>query len=159
MSLMNGQKIVITRANAAFLESCARELENDELLGRVIDFRLDCEDVSTSNVAYRMRIKSESHSDRKRELDFLASHFFEVKLDILDSLSVSDLECVLTNPLLKLCSEDQLYETIVSLADEKGDDVLVLLRHVVFEFLSEPKLGEFLDRIFPDLVPSVWVPL
>ena len=157
--LMDGQKIVITHVNAAFLESCARELENDELLGCILDFHLDCEDVSMSNVAHRMRIRSECHSDYKKELDFIASHFFEAKLDVLNSLNVSELESVLTNPLLKLESEDKLYETIVSLAGEKGDDVLVLLRHVQFEFLSEPKLGDFLDRIFPNLVASVWVSL
>ena len=32
---------------------------------------------------------------------------------------------------------------------EKGDDALVLLRHVGFAFLSEPKLGEqIVNRIF-----------
>ena len=56
---------------------------------------------------------------------------------ILRFLSVPDLELVLTNPLLKLQSKDQLYEVIVSLADEKGDDALVLLRYVPFAFLSE----------------------
>ena len=34
---------------------------------------------------------------------------------------------------------------------------MALLRHVEFAFLSESKLGEFLDRVFPDLIDvSVW---
>ena len=78
-------------------------------------------------------------------------------LDVLRCLSVSDLELVLANPLLRLESEDQLYAAIMSLAGESGDDVLVLLRHVEFTCLSESKLDEFLDRIFPYLIDvSVW---
>ena len=156
VSLMNGQKISITPANAGFLEVCGRELENNELLDRIISFQLDSEDISMSNVGDRIRIKSGCHSDYKGELDFLASHFFEVELDVLKCLSISDLELVLTNQLLRLASEDQLYDSILSLAGDKGDDVLVLLRYIKFEFLSESKLDEFLDRIFPDLVMCVW---
>ena len=157
VSLMNGQKISITPANASFLEACARELENDELLGRIVSFQLDPENVSMANVVDRIRIKREFHGDCQSELDFVASHFFEVELDVLRCLSVSDLELVLTNPLLRLESEDQLYDAIVSLAGERGDGVVALLRHVEFAFLSESKLGEFLDRVFPDLIDvSVW---
>ena len=73
-------------------------------------------------------------------------------LDVLRCLSVSDLELVLTNPFLKLEFQDQLYDAIVSLAGESGSDVLVLLRHVEFAFLSEYKLGEFLDRILNNTI-------
>ena len=152
VSLMNGKQISITRANAAFLALCARELENDELLDRINSFHLDG-DVSMSNVVGRIRLKSESHSDYKSELDFVASHFLEAELSVLKCLSVSDIEMVLMNPLLQLESEDKLYDTIVGLAGENGSDVLVLLRHLQIEFLSEAKLSEFLNLIFPDLVP------
>ena len=155
VSLMNGQQISITPANAAFLEACARELENGELLSRIIDFQL-AGDVSMSNVVDRIRIKNEFRGDCKGELDFLASHFVKAELDVLKHLSLSELEQVLTNPQLRLESEDQLYDAIVSLAGENGDEVLALLRHVQCEFLNESKLDEFLDRIFPDLVVTVW---
>ena len=156
VSLMNGQKISITPANASFLEACARELDNDELLGGIIDFRLD-DDLSISNVVDRIRIKHELHKEFQEELDFLALHFFEMASDSLNKLSSSDLELVLANPLLTLASEDRLYDTIVSLADEKGDDFLILLRNVQFGYLSQSKLEEFLDRVFPNLVDaSLW---
>ena len=129
VSLMNGKQISITNANAAFLASCARELENGELLDRINSFNLGG-DVSMSNVVNRIRMKSECHSNYKSELDFVASHFFEVELSVLKCLSVTDLEMVLLNPLLKLESEDKLYDTIIALAGENGDDVLVLLRHL-----------------------------
>ena len=78
-------------------------------------------------------------------------------LDVLKSLRVADLELVLASPLLKLESEDKLYDTIMLLVREKGDDYLVLLRRVEVTYLSESKAKEFLDRIFPDLVDgSVW---
>ena len=158
VSLMNGRSVSITAANAPFLAACARELENDELVERIVEFQLDG-DVSLSNVVDRLRIKHELHSDCKTELDFVASHFFEVELDVLRYLSVSDLELVLANPLLKIESEDQLCDTIVLLTGEKGNDFLVLLRYVDMAFMSESKLSELLDRIFPDRVAYVWAPL
>ena len=159
VNLMNGRSISITPVNAPFLAACARELENDELLERIVGFQLDSEAVSMSNVVHRLRIKRELHSDCNNELDFVASHLFETSLDFLSRLSVADLELVLTNPLLKILSEDQLYDTILSLVSEKGDDFLVLLRYVDMVFLSESKLSEFLERIFPDLIEYVWAPL
>ena len=108
-----------------------------------------------SNVVDRIRAKRASHLGCQSELDFVASHFFEMQLAVLRCLSVSELELVLTNPLLRLESEDHLYETILSLSgEENGDGFLVLLRHIEFAFLSESKLAEYLDRIFPDVVDA-----
>ena len=41
VSLMNGKKISITPTNAAFLEACAFDLENDELLDRIMGLHLE----------------------------------------------------------------------------------------------------------------------
>ena len=123
-----------------FLETCARELENGELLEGIVGLQLELEDASMPSVVDLTRIRSEFHSDCKREIDFLASRFFEVDLDVLRCRRVPDLELALTNPLLQ--SEDQLYEVVMSLADEKGDAALVLLRYVQFAFLSEQDSAE-----------------
>ena len=156
VSLMNGHSITITPENQAFLEACARELENEELLSYIITSRFKFEDISFSNVEERIRIKTENHIDCENEIDFLASHFHEAQVDVLKCVSVPNLELVLTNPHLKLESEDQLYDIVLSLADENSD-YLVLLRYIEFAFLSESKLTGFLDKIFPDLIsPSVW---
>ena len=158
VSLMTREKISITRQNVAFLEACARELENDELLGATVGFQLD-QDISMSNLVYRLSRKREFHGDPKSELDFLALHFFEAPLHVLRSLSVSELEMVLLNPMLRLESEDQLYNTIISLTGEKGDEALVLLRYIEVTFLSPSTVDKFLDRIFPDFVAHFWGPL
>ena len=156
MDLMHGGKISITQANMSFLEACARELENDELLDSIMSFYLK-DDISMSNVLDRIRIKTGCHSDYKSELDFLAQHFFQLDIEILRHLSVSNLELLLTNPLLKLESEDQLYDVILSLIQENGDDYRVLFRYVEFVFLSQLKRNEFLELVFPDLVDiTVW---
>ena len=68
----------------------------------------------------------------------------------------ADKKSAIVKQRLKLESEDQLYGTIISLAGENGDEVLDLLRYVKLAFLSESKLDEFLDNIFPDLVAYVW---
>ena len=156
--LMNGNNVSVTAENARFLEECARELENDDLLGCVLDFRLDRGEMTWKAVVERIRAKHESHRSCKSELDFVALYFFRAELEALANLSLSELELVLTNPLLKLESEDQLYDTILALVDRhNSDEYLVLLRYVQFVFLTEEKQNEFLDRIFPDLVDdSIW---
>ena len=50
-------------------------------------------------------------------MDFLASHFFGVGFGVMKCLSVSELELVRTNPLLKLESEPQLFDAILLLAN------------------------------------------
>ena len=157
--LMNGDSITITRDNAPFFRACAHELENYELSGRVLHFQMG-DGVSLVNVLDRIRIKNENHDDCKPELDFIASHFFEINLGVLKCLSLSEIESILTSPLLQLESEDQLYDAIMSLIREKGEDYVVLLRNIEMAFLSEYKLSAFLDMIFPNLVDaSVWASL
>ena len=154
--LMNGESIEITPENSAFLESCARELENDELLGSIL-WKLDHEQLLPSNVVERIKLKRAFTQKCDREIVFAATHFSEVDVKALWTLPITDLELIVTSSALKLESEDQLFEIIHGLVNEKGKEYAVLLRHVQFQFLSSENLDTFLGLIFPDVLDaSLW---
>ena len=156
VALMNGEQITITGENARFLEACARELENDELLARLVDFRLKREELTPQNVVDRMHIKKEFGIQCDQEVRFAAEHFYEVSADVVRTMSLDELEMVLCHGGLKLISEDALLALLLELASE---DVAYsgMLRYVRFQFLSKESLDSFLERVFPDLLDgSIW---
>ena len=157
MRLMEGKAISVTPENCSFLEECARALDSDELLRFISASHIENEEISLSNVVERINIKTRTGRDYQSELDFLASHFLEADVDnVLKRLSAADLRSILTNALLKLECEDQLYDIIISLG-RNGRDYLGLLRHVDCPFLSGPKLKNFLHEIFPEMRgDTVW---
>ena len=156
--LVNGGEIKITNENMEFVSQCACELENEELISRIAHLKLENEEVSMSNVVWRIHTKQKYHMDYQSEVEFLASNFFGVTLELLTALSLDEIEDILSEKELKLKSEDWLYDLILSLAVEKGADYMLLLRHVQFMFLSEENLDHFLDRIYPDLLDErMWI--
>ena len=154
MSLMMGRTISITPSNKGFLKECARELRNHDLLGEIVGYELDQQDISLSNVVERIRTKNEFRKPCAPEIEFLAEHFFEADVEVLKSLSVSDLELVVSSKSLKLYTEDQLFDTLMEL----GTDHNPLLRYVQFVFLSKEKLTNYLKYAFDNgLVDStIW---
>ena len=157
VKLMNGGTIELTPDNIRFMEECARQLENHELLGMIVGFKLDREGVGRTNLVERFRLREEFHSSCQQEWDYAASHFFELDDDVYAKIGVHNLEAILTNSLLQLDTEDQLFEIISSLIKEHGDKYAVLLRYVQFAFLSPSNLSSYLDMVFPDLVDeSMW---
>ena len=154
MSLMKGHAISITPSNKAFLKECARELRNHDLLGEIVGYELDQQEIALSNVVERIKTKHEFHKPCTPEIEFLAQHFFEAELEVFKSLSVSDLELVVSSKSLKLYTEDQLLDTLLEL----GADHNPLLRYVQFVFLSKEKLQAYLEYAFDnELVDStVW---
>lgn len=157
ISLMNGAEITITDANASFLEQCARQLENYELLSSTVSFKLENTDFNLSNVIERIRLKCEFCGNTEAEISYLASEFHDLDSSFVAQLTVDELDQVLNSPSLKLKSEDQLLEIILSLVTERGKEYSTLFRHIQFQFLEPANLDRFLDLIFPDFVDgTVW---
>ena len=155
MSLMRGHSVRITPENVWFLEECARELENEELLGTALAFALEGDEIGWENVVRRIRTKKQCNLNYKEEVIFIARNFFDVNLSFVEELDVSELEEVLQSPSLKLKSEDQLFEMISSLIDKNGVQYSILLRNIQFQLLETDALERFLDYVFPDYIDSV----
>lgn len=157
VQLMNGESIEITPDNVAFLEECARQLENDELMRMIVDVTLEKEEVSSTNLVERFRLRDQFHSNCQKESDYAASHFWELPTSVYAEISLHNLEAIITNPLLQLDTEDQLFHMISTLVQEQGDTYAILFRYVHFAFLSPENLSRYLDIVFPDLIDeSMW---
>ena len=156
MRIMNGEQVEITPSNAFFLELCAKELENPELLAFITESKLDTK-IDMSNVLERIQIKRELQQDCSDELKFVASHFHRVELGFALQLTLDELEKILENPALELRSEDDLFHIIHELVEKSGPQYSILYRHVQFQFLDEDNFHAFLDIVFPDsLNPILW---
>ena len=157
IGLMSGGSIDITVENASFLERCARELENEELLAFIVEYKLESQNLNLADVVERIHLKHEFHRNPEDEIKYIAGHFHELDLSFVSKLSVDELEEVLESPALKLKSEDQLLDLIFGLITKSDQSYSSLLRNVQFQFLEQAHLNQFLDRVFPDLVDaSIW---
>ena len=148
IALINGRPITITDTNVSFLEFCARELENDELLAATCRFRYG-DKFTLSDVAGRIYAKSSREGLSQDEIIFLAAHFHELDFELLAKLRAEDVDAVLCCPDLKLKSEDHLFKIIMRLA-ERDASYGQLIHHVQFQYLSKENCDAFLDQIFPD---------
>jgi hypothetical protein len=99
--------------------------------------------------------------DISREVEFLSSHFYEMKngREIFKSLRSSMMSEVLSGPGLRIRSEDILYELIIG---PIGDDYEFqsLLQFIRFEYLSTSQFIGFFDLIYESfhyLDYSIWV--
>ena len=155
VSLMNGESVEITRENAFFLESFARELDNEELLSSVLESQMS-DRIDSSNVIDRIVLKRRHQTDCREELDFIAKHFHEMDVSSLRQLSCYELEEVLGRKELLLKNENDLFDLIDNLS-RSDKQYSFLFRFIEPGSLDPGHLNSFLDRIFPDLLcPSVW---
>lgn len=156
MALMNGESIEITSKNVHFLEMFALDFENDELLSH-IESRREQQDLTIGNALNRVKSKRAFGHGCKQELEFIASHFHELRNEDLVELNVDDLEYILQSPSLKLSTEEQLLDSLLELQTKVDRRYSVLLRYIQFQFLKPESLQRFLDLIFPELLDmTLW---
>ena len=156
LALMNGESIALTRDNSTFLEACARELENDELLSSLIGFRLENEKLTRENVVDRMHMKRSFLIEYDEEIQFAAEHFYELNEETIENLTVDELEEVLRHKQLRLSTEDKLFEILFQLAS-KDEVYNSLMRYVRLQNLSLAVLDEFLSYVFPTFLDNeIW---
>jgi len=129
-----------------------RELENEELLSQISSL-FDHEDLNLEGVISRVKSKHELGMDTSVEIAFIASHFHEFQINVLESLGVSISEEVLADPSLVLLSEDSLFKMIIS----SGDEFECLLGQVDCQYLSDSAICEFLEVIsIETLTSELW---
>jgi hypothetical protein len=80
-------------------------------------------------------------------INYLASHFFEVDLSLLNRFPVSLLTRILSNQSLRIESEDSLYEIIHSHLDLDPDSIS-FLEYIRFEFLTCQTMAQFVSWSF-----------
>jgi hypothetical protein len=146
VSLKSGHDIIITEANYSFFVSICRELHNGELYFILINHFEG--NPTISNVLSRLSHRElffGLNCSSIPQIDFLASHFHELKDSLLSSLSVEILHSILSNDLLQIKSEDDLYRFIIARLCE---DLCYssLLEFIRFEFLSVSSIEHFISN-------------
>jgi hypothetical protein len=89
----------------------------------------------------------------EEEIDFAASHFYELEFEELKDLDICILEEILSSPSLRLNDEDSLLEFICELDWDRR----ILVRRVFSEYLRSESMPVFLDFISPpNSDPVIW---
>jgi hypothetical protein len=128
-------------------------LENDEILGLVVEFQDSLEAISVSNCISRLKAKERFRLNVEEELTFVASHFYEVKMEELKSLKIDVLEAIVSHSDLCLMDEDSFLDFIWSL----GAEYSTLFGYVECRFLSVCGINKFLSRISEENLDSrIW---
>jgi hypothetical protein len=155
LSLGDGKTIAIDSAKRSAIMAICGELWNSELYENLRQGTSD--EVTVEGVIERLTYRSRMHSDTSEEVEFLASHFYDISdpMNELRALPLSVVRDVVSHPSLRVASEDSLYDFIVSQLSEDPS----ALECVRFEYLSVAKFVGFVDLIsnaFECLTPRLW---
>jgi hypothetical protein len=96
----------------------------------------------------------------EREIEFCSSHFYEIDLKSIFSMSIELISNIISKESLQLKDEESLYEIISSKSKENEDSqFLSLFGFVRFEYLSTKSIESFISLInssFDFLTFPIW---
>jgi hypothetical protein len=153
--LMKGFAIEPTESDVCGLLEVGNFLGNEELLNKFI---INEGPIDKSTVCSRLRRKSSAGLSVENEIEFAASHFYELDFEELKEIDVSLLERIVSSESLHLTNEDSLLDFICRLHCECQ---VVVLRYLRSEYLSCEKMEIFLGLLSFDsnLDPLIWLSL
>jgi hypothetical protein len=159
LSLGHGQRLCVTETNRQFQMSISRELGNSEIYSNILKSIEGS--ISIGNVVGRIKLLGEISANYASEVEFLASHFFEISSSDICELSCDILRQVLICEKLKIESEESSYEIISKgiSSDVRYFDLLELIR---FEFVSQDCFREYFELVsnsFEYFTISHWISL
>jgi hypothetical protein len=149
--LMKGSRIDLPDSEVDAFLDMAGFLDNYELLEQFIQNESPLHE---KTVWSRLRLKCALGRSVDLEIDFVASHFYELDFADLRLIDISVLERILSSKSLTLRSEDSLLDFICSV---EWDDEACLLRQLRIEYLSCESMKLFVDRLYDLTVdPILW---
>jgi hypothetical protein len=137
--LMNGKPIERLASEVEGLCDVATALGNTELLDWLIR---DADPLNRLTVCGRLKRNSAVGGSVDEEVEFAASHFYEIDAEDLKGIDVGLLELIVSSDRLQLESEGSLLTFILNLGLE---DALVLVRYLLIESLSADGMSLLLD--------------
>jgi hypothetical protein len=148
--LMKGYDIEPSDAEVCGLLKAATFLGNTELVKSFPDVE---EDIDCQNVCSRMKKGESCGRCIDGEIQFAASHFYELDFDDVNTLTISLIERILSSTELCLRDEDSLLEFIGNMDSESP----ILLRHIFCQYLSIESVSAFLSLVSPaNIDPLIW---
>jgi hypothetical protein len=159
LSLGRGVEFTIEPSETEFFLSVSEELENTELFSFLFD-QLN-EELSVGSFISRLGWSRRMKCPAVREIEFLASHFYELSRSDFDGLNIDDVHEILSHPALKLANEDGLFDLVAAHFDDgpEAADYFALLEFVHFEYLSLDTIHRLKEMSFVFvnyLTVSIW---
>jgi hypothetical protein len=134
----------------------AKCLGNQELSEQLMEFARGTGQLASSTVRERLSVAEFLDVSPLPEIEYLASHFYEVDVNVLKGLSHSCLSEVLESDKLHLRSEDSLLDSILAL----GRDYFEFLGSVRSEYLSVSGIDRLLNAVSIEEVDhALWASL
>jgi hypothetical protein len=138
--------------DAELFKLCS-SLRNSELVQQVFEIRYQKEEMNLSNCIDRIQGKLSLQLKWSEELEFIASHFYELDRSSFVDFSIETIEEILMQEWLQISSEDSLLEYLISL----GSKGKALLCHVRYDNLSAEGVCRFLSNItYSDIDSRLW---
>lgn len=145
LSIRSGVAFELDGSNFSALFRLSQELENGELLSSLLGIIMS-DSLSFEDAIVLLRAGVDlgsAFSDRLRALrDGVASRFFDIKKDILDTLDIETSQLLLSSPSLKIDDEDSLYDFVRS-RSENDVRFMSLFEFIQFEYLSVDRVEDF----------------
>jgi hypothetical protein len=155
-AVLNGSPLVLKTSALDFFFAIARKLSNGELFNSLCALRGDCPQNIVEDL--RFLVDAGDAFDCEPLLEKCSSSFFELPESSLRDLDVSLLVSILSHPLLRVASEDNLSQFVKNQI-EREESYSVLLEFVRFEYLSLASIHDFTTLIsssFSILAPAIW---
>jgi hypothetical protein len=127
--LMDGQSVDLRIELERGLLELSRILGNSEIVELMIE---GLGSIETTNICRRLEFREETEVCVDSEIEFAASHFYEIDEEFLRQLPVSILESILSCGTLRLRDEDSLLNFINTLDCDRH----LLYRYLKSEYLS-----------------------
>jgi hypothetical protein len=153
LSLSRNGSFEVTPSNFPFVKCLAKRLGNRELCELLFGLESESADLNSSTICDRLSLAADLDLFPSREIDYLASHFFETDIDLLKSLSRERLGQILRSEKLQIESEDSLLDFVLGL----GLDWLSFLGLVRSEYLSVSGIDHLLNAIsLAEVDSEIW---
>jgi hypothetical protein len=153
VSLSRNGSFVLNSSNVKSTLTVVECLGNQELIEQLMEFARPTGELTLSNVRERLSLADALDAPRFPEIEYLASHIYEVDINVLKSLSHSCLREVFGSDKLQLESEDSLLNSILGL----GRGYFDFLGNVRSEYLSVSGIDRLLTSISIDEIDGeVW---
>jgi hypothetical protein len=151
--LLIGCSLIVDENNIDIFECLIEDLGNSEISEIILEFTENDESLNVSNCISRLKKRLKHCVGIARECDFIASHFSEFELEVIQSLEFNILKDILQSNSLRILNEDWLLQFIFGI----GSSYSELIGSIRFEYLSCSSIDLFFEHTnIEDVTDEIW---
>jgi hypothetical protein len=153
LPLCHGGVISVTDSNYEFVTAVAKGLRNREMFETLIEFKFSHLEKNVANVLLRVLKGKFFDSCSSEDIEYLASHYYEIDESLLKSLDMEELRRIVSSPSLRVKDEDSFLGFMLHLFPSDSR----FLGYVRSEYLSPEGIDRLLNAVSSDNIDrSIW---